>query len=235
MKITKLLSLIIVSAFLFTACSSEETMLPQTEKTSLLKSYKIQRDASGAYSIDFDVQDNVKTEKVKNHASNTNEFHLYESDFSTIKRQSEELLIDGNQLSIGFIDTNTDKRPNITILDDNISSIKTSAKSKDMLKAFSITANEDGTFNLDFNVADQVSVDFIKNEENGTYEIHLEEGKSTDSEFSRVLEKEEGKVLKIDFINYITSNIAAKGTSAKEVIRRKPRVIIDNGEDMGIL
>lgn len=231
MKITKLLSLVIVSAFVFTACSSEESILPETQKKSLLKSYKIERDASGAYSIDFDTENNVKTEKFKNHTTNTDEFHFSESDFATSKKQTEKLVIDGNQLSIGFIDTNTDRRPNITIEDDNIS-VKTSAKTTDMLETYSISSNEDGTFNLDFNVADQVAVDFVKNEETGTYEIHLEQGKATDSEFSRVLETSEDNILKIDFVNHVGNNNAAKGTAAREVIRRKPRVIISTGEEL---
>lgn len=232
MKLAKLLSLVIVSVFIFTSCSNEESLLPETEKKALLKSYKLERDITGAYSIDFNTEDNVKTEKVKNHSSNTNEFHLYESDFSTASKQTEELFIDGNQLTIGFIDTNTDKKPNITIQDDNIS-VKTSAKTKNMLETYSISSNGDGTLSLDFNVADQVIVDFVKNEENGIYEIHLEEGKSTTSDFSRVIELENDPV-KIDFVNHVSSSNSAKGTEAKQVIRRKPRVIIDSGADHGI-
>ena len=115
MKITKLLSLVIVSAFVLSSCSNNENLLPEVETTNSLKSYQVKRDASGAYSIDFDLEDNVKSQKIKNHETKTNEFHLYASDYATSKRQSEELVIDGEKLSIGFIDTRSNKNSGLTI------------------------------------------------------------------------------------------------------------------------
>ncbi|TXD47956.1 hypothetical protein [Polaribacter sp. IC073] len=231
MKIIKLLSFVIVSAFMFSSCSSNENLLPEAETTNSLKSYKVKRDASGAYSIDFDLENNVKSEIVKNHDTNTNEFHLFKSDYTTSKKQSEELLINGNKLSIGFIDTRTDRNSNITIEDDNTSLAKTSDINPRMLSEYSISSNEDGSYNLDFKVKNKVSVDFIYNEEMSTYEIHLEEGKSGETNFSRNLTKIAGLTLKIDFVNHTIDNSNAKGYSFKETTpRRKPRIAVDNGE-----
>ncbi|AUC86261.1 hypothetical protein CW731_13670 [Polaribacter sp. ALD11] len=231
MKITKLLSLVIVSAFVLSSCSSNENLLPEAEKTNSLKSYKVKRDASGAYSIDYDLEENVKSEKVTNSVTNTNEFHLYQSDYTTSKRQSEELFIDGNELSIGFIDTRTNKKANITIEDDNIAILKTSSVNSKMLSEYSFSSNTDGTINLDFKVNNKVSVDFVYNEEINTYEIHLEEGKSSETNFSRSLTRVNGQVLKIDFVNHLDKGDSSlKGVAARELIRRKPRIAIDNGE-----
>ncbi|WP_439127542.1 hypothetical protein [Polaribacter sp.] len=232
MKITKLLSLFVAITFVLTSCSNNETLSEESAKTNLLKTYKVKRDASGAYSVDFDLENNVRTDKVINHTTNTNEFHLFESDYATSSKVSEELLIDGNKLSIGFIDTNLDNRSTITIEDDNVSSIKTKAKSSSILKEYSVSSNEDGTFNLYFKVDNQVSVDFVYNEDNNIYEVHLEEGKSSGVNFSRNLEKVDGQTLKIDFVNHLS--VASKGTYAKELedTRRKPRIIIVDGTDL---
>ena len=232
MKITKLLSLFVATAFVLSSCSNNETLSEENAKTNLLKTYKVKRDASGAYSVDFDLENNVRTDKVINHSTNTNEFHLFESDYATSSKVSEELLIDGNKLSIGFIDTNLDNRSTITIEDDNVSSIKTRAKSSSMLKEYSVSSNEDGTINLDFKVNNKVSVDFVYNEEDDIYEVHLEEGNSKETDFSRNLTKVDGQTLKIDFVNHIAT-VSSKGSISLELdTRRKPRVIIVDGSDL---
>ncbi|MDX6746429.1 hypothetical protein SHK09_06475 [Polaribacter sp. PL03] len=231
MKITQLLSLVIVSAIVFSSCSNNETLLPEAEITNSLKSYKIKRDATGAYSLDYDLQENVKSDKVKNIETNTNEFHLYDSEFTTSKRQSEELLIDGDKLSIGFVDTRTNKRANITIEDDNISLAKTSAKNTKMLSEYSISSDEDGSFNLDFKVNNNVSVDFVYNEDLAIYEIHLEEGKSTGTDFSRSFSKIEGEKLKIDFVNHIKTS--SKSTASRTyATKKRPRWVVSYDSEM---
>ena len=91
MKITKLASLVVVAVLTLSACSSNESILPVEESENALKSYKIKRDATGAYSIDLDVNENVKTQAFKNEETNKNEFHFYESDNQSSKKQSKEL------------------------------------------------------------------------------------------------------------------------------------------------
>ncbi len=226
MKTTKLVTLFIASAFALSSCSNDETLTVPNENAALLKTFKVKRDASGAYSTEFETNSNVKVDKVTN--QDVNEFHLYESDFESFQKQSEELFIDGNKLSVSFIDTNTDKKPYISIEDDNI----TLAKSNSMLKEYSVSSGQEGSVNLAFNVSPQVTVDFVYNEDDNIYEIHLEKGKSTNTSFSRNLTKLEGEVLKIDFINH-TDDTSAKTILAKELIkRRKPRILVGNGEEV---
>ncbi|MFD2530385.1 hypothetical protein [Polaribacter marinaquae] len=228
MKITKLASLVVVAVLTLSACSSNESILPVEESENALKSYKIKRDATGAYSIDLDVDDNVKTQAFKNEETNKNEFHFYESDNQSSKKQSKELLIDDQELSIGFIDTRSNKTSNISIIDDNIEMAKKNLDDT-FLSEYSITSNEDGTYDLDFTVKNQTTVDFVYNQEANIYEIHLEKGKSSERDFSRNFTKLEGEVLRIDFVNHflnltnLKSNNLARATSEK-----KPRMIIQN-------
>jgi len=224
MKTLKLLSLTILASFALSSCSNNEDLMPEAKKTDSLKSYKVKRDASGAYSIEYDLEKNTTSQKSINSQTNTNEFHLYESDFTTSKRDSEKLFIDVNVLNVSFLDTKTDKKSNITIEDDPISLVKTDTKITKMLSEYTVSRNEDGTFNLGFKVNDKVSVDFVYNEEISTYEIHLEKGKSNGQSFSRDFEKLEGKILRIDFVNH-TKNNSAKGDYYYSSTR-KPKVII---------
>ena len=231
MKTFKLVTLFFSIAIIFASCSTNETTLPKEQSLDLLKSYSIERDANGAYSLDFDLYDNAISENVIDHDTNTNQFYLYPSDNQMNKRVSEELTIDGTQLKIGFVDTNSNNLPRITIIDDNITLAKSSAENV-MLNEYSFSSNEDGTYNLDFSVKNNVSVDFIYNEDIDTYEIHLEEGKTTETSFTRILEKKEGQLLKFDFVNHITTNTSAK-SEGEAIIKRKPRVIIGTGETVG--
>jgi hypothetical protein len=231
MKITKLLPLVILSVFVLSACSNSENLLTETEQKNSLKSFKVKRDASGAYSLDYELESDVTSQAVNNFETNTNEFHLYQSDFAGSNKQTQELFIDGNQLNIGFVDTRTDKKSNITIEDDYVSSIKTSAKEKKMLSKYSVTSNEEGLFNVEFKVNNQVVVDFVFDEETSIYEIHLKEGKSTETVFSRSLTKVAGKPLKIDFVSHIGNNTSAKGSAARSSVkRRKPRIVVVGGD-----
>ena len=70
MKSLKLFILALLTTFAFSSCSNNETLLPEAESAKLLKSYKIKRDAKGAYSIDYDLPDNVRTERILNDKKN---------------------------------------------------------------------------------------------------------------------------------------------------------------------
>ncbi|ARV07599.1 hypothetical protein BTO04_13265 [Polaribacter sp. SA4-10] len=228
MKNFKLLIFIFSIAITFSSCSTNETILPEEQSLDLLKSYSVKRDANGAYSVDFDLNKNAASENVLDVETNTHQILLYSIDNQLNRKVSQDLTIDGTQLKVGFVDANSNNSPHITIIDDNITLAKTSAEHV-MLKEYRISSNEDGTFNLDFSVKNNVSVGFVYNEDIDTYEIHLEEGKTTETSFTRILEKEEGQLLKFDFVNHITTNTSAKSAVA-DTITRKPRVIIGTGE-----
>lgn len=219
MKKSKFLALVAIVSLVFTSCSSEDSVI--TENPILKKTYKVKRDATGAYSLDFD--DNTKVDQVLESADNTRQYLISSSLNKVNKNSSQELLIDNDRLKVGFIDADTDKKQYISIIDDNIS-LQRKSDDNNKLAGYSIESNQDGTFSLDFNVNDNVEVSFVYNEEISTYEVHLEDGTGGDSNFSRTLEKEEGEPLKIDFVNHI-NNSNAKSYELKMI--RKPEVIID--------
>ena len=232
MKNIKLLSLFFLSVVVLSACSSDENLLSETEQKNSLKSYKVKRNASGAYFLDYELENDVKSQSIKNLETNVNEFHLYPSEFeNNQRRQSEELFIDGNQLNIGFIDSRMDRKSNITIEDDNITLAKNSAKNEEMLSEYSVFSNEDGTINLDFKVNNKVSVEFVYNEIENIYEIHLEKGNSNEADFSRSFIKNEGEVLRIDFVTHTNTDASAKGDAVGSVSkRRKPRILLSTDD-----
>ena len=223
MKNFNLLSLVIAVTFVFTSCSSNESLELENPNASLLNSYTVKRDASGAYSLDYNLNDNATVDNVKDVKNNTNQIFLYSSENQTGKKITQNLTIDGEQLKISFVDTKSNVNNTLIIFDDN-AALSKSEDITNKLQDYNITSNNDGTYTLDFNVSDNVRVDFVYNENIDTYEIHLEDGEGNGTSFSRVLEKEVGKDLKFDFVNHIYS---ANSRTLQEIIR-KPRGIIIN-------
>ena len=224
MKRLNLFALLASFTLLLSSCSTNETLAIEEQSLDLLKTYTINRDADGAYSLDYSLNGNAETENVIDNNTNTNNIYLYSSSSQSSRKVTQDLVIEGTQITVGFVDTNSNNLPEITIIDDNVTTFSKSSETK-MLNAYSISSNEDGTYTLDFSVNDKVRVDFVFNEEIDTYEIHLEEGKTGELNFSRVLEKEEGKALRFDFVNHIANNTTAKSEST--TITKLPRVIVD--------
>ena len=117
-------------------------------------------------------------------------------------------------------------QPQISIIDDSRFLAKSSKVNK--LDKYSISKNKEGVFILDFSVKKNVRVDFVFNEASKIHEIHLEQGKSPKTVFSRVLEKVDGQALKFDFINH--NNTFKTGDDPDDPdgleVNRKPRIII---------
>ena len=215
--------LAVVLAFSFTSCSTNETDL-EIPQESLLKKAQLKRDASGAYSIDYLVADNTVSDTRKDINSLSNEFHLSKVGYDTKDQYREDLTLNDNKLRIGFFDGETGKTTKFTIEDENITFAK--GKSTKFLKTYGLATNNDGTIQLDFEVNDNVVVEFVYNEELAVHEVHLKKGTSTDKVFSRTLTIPDTKVLKLDFVNH---KLFGKGTS--EFLERKPVVIIEDGLD----
>jgi len=221
MKNFNLFALFVFFTFIFSSCSTNETILPEAESLDLLKSYSIQRNASGNYLLDYVLNGNVKVDNVKDLETNTNEIYLYSSNYETSRKVTQDLLfIDGSQIKVGFVDTNSDQKDIITIKDDNSS---LSRSESDKLKGFSVSKESDGTYKLNYTLNDGFVQDLVFNEDEKEYEVHLDSGKSTETEFTTFLEKQLGQPLKICFINNKSN------TSSKSSLRRPktPVVIID--------
>jgi len=223
MKTIKFFSVITLITLALTSCSNEDAGLTTDQNTKLLKTFKVQRDATGAYSVDFNVSDNTKVDEVINVNDNSKQYFLYSSDNATENNISHDVSVINDQIKIGFVDTQASTSRSVNIIDD-INLAKKSGSSLRLL-SYSVVSNENGAHNLDFTVKENTTVSYVYNEEIKVHEVHLRAGKRGEVDFSRSLEKLEGEALKIDFVNHM-GNSNAK--SYKEVLIRKPRVIVDN-------
>ncbi|KAF9658552.1 hypothetical protein ABHQ57_11210 [Tenacibaculum sp. ZH5_bin.1] len=201
---------------IFASCSSNEAEVIENNPENLLQSYTLKRDATGAYSIDFNTANNTDVTTLTN-TDNSKEIILAETVQKTSTKHSNDFSIENNHLKIGFLETRNGKRTNIYIEDENITFAKGITE---FLNSYSITANEDGTCQLDFTVNDNVNTDFVYNENLDVYEIHLSAGESLQKTFSRHFEMNSDKMLKLDFVNHKYS-----GRTEEETAERKPRII----------
>ena len=221
----KFTPILLAISLVFASCSSNENEeLDNLPQENLLQSYTLKRDASGAYSIDFNTTDNTAVTAVKN-IDKSNEIILSEAKHKTTTKHSNDFSIENEELKIGFLEANKGKRTQISVEDENITFAKGGIT--EFLNSYSITKNEDGTFLLNFKVNDNVATDFIYNEDIETYEVHLSNGTAKQKDFSRTINASTIGLLKLDFINYKYS-----GRLDEIVLPRKPRIIIVNGEEL---
>ena len=106
MKKLNLFALLASFALLLSSCSTNETLDSQEESIDLLKSYSINRDANGAYSLDYNLNDDAETESVID--SDINNIYLYASSNQSSRKVTQDLVIEGTQVTVGFVDTNSD-------------------------------------------------------------------------------------------------------------------------------
>ena len=212
--------LTIVFALSFGSCTTNDVDFEMPQE-SLLKSYKLKRDASGAYSIDYNVADNTVSDTRKSLNSLTNEIHLSKSILDSEKKYREEFSLENDKLQIGFFDAESGKKSRLMIEDENITFAK--GNSTNFLKTYGLATNDDGTIQLDFEVNSNVTTEFVYDEDLGVYEVHLRKGTAIDKVFSRALTIPDTGVLKLDFVNHKYS-----GKGLAETTTRKPVIIIDH-------
>ncbi|MDE0536016.1 MULTISPECIES: hypothetical protein [unclassified Tenacibaculum] len=206
-------------SILFASCSSNETEAIESNPENLLQSYTLKRDATGAYSIDFNTTNNTDVTTVTN-VDNSKEIILAEVSQKTATKHSNDFSIENDHLKIGFLEANRGTTTKIYVEDDNITFAKGVTE---FLSTYSITANEDGTYTLNFTINDNVATDFNYNEEIETYEVHLSNGTSTQKTFSRELKMQpDSNVLKLDFVNHKYSSRTEEAIDTE----RKPKSII---------
>ncbi|WP_417784539.1 hypothetical protein [Tenacibaculum sp.] len=207
---------------IFASCSSNEAEVIENNPENLLQSYTLKRDATGAYSIDFNTTDNTDVTTVTN-VDNSKEIILAETPQKTATKHSNDFSIENDHLKIGFLETNKGKQTQISVKDENITFAKGITE---FLNSYSITANENGTYLLKFTVNDNVTTDFLYNEELEIYEIHLSNGEATENTFSRELETGSDKVLRLNFVNHKLSGKLLE--DAVVTVIKKPEVIIQS-------
>ena len=196
----KIAPYILAFSLVFVSCSSNEGEIVNNEpQQKLLNSYTLKRDGSGAYSIDFNVNTDTDVATYKGN-DNSNDIVLSAAKTSTKREYSNEYAIENDHLKIGFIENNSGKKTRISVKDDNITFAKGTVT--EFLNSYSVTSNEDGTYQLDFKVNDNVTTEFIYNEDKDIYEVHLSTGAAKQKEFSRDFVMPNSGVLKINFVNH---------------------------------
>lgn len=208
-------------SFLFASCSSNETEVVEGTPENLLQSYTLKRDATGAYSIDFNTTNNTDVTTVTN-ADNSKEIILAEVAQKTATKHSNDFSIENDHLKIGFLETNNGKQTEIWIKDDNISFAKGITE---FLNSYNVIAKEDGTYELNFTVNEYINTEFIYNEELKAHEIHLSNSTQINkTSFSRVINSTEEGVLKINFVNHKYQSRTTESSLTET--EKKPELII---------
>ncbi len=217
----KLAPYFLVFSIIFASCSSNENEVLNPKEEKLLQSYTLKRDANGAYSIDFNTTNNTDVSSVIN-TDRSNQIILSEVNHKTAVKHSNDYNIENDHLKIGFLEANSGKRTNISIEDEN----PTFAKGvTEFLKSYSITANGDGTYQIDFKVSKNVVTDFVYNDDIETYEVHLSNGNANQRKFSRTLEMNSNDVLKLDFVNHKNISRTSSYNQSTDP-NKKPQIII---------
>lgn len=222
----KFLGTLLLACTVFISCNSTEN-LTEDEFSPQLLDFRINKNILGEYYIDYNVGENIKSDQFYNHETETHEFLLSSSGEEVSKKYTSDLEKNKTKLKIDFkSEDQREKLPSIIIEDDNISFAK--GNSSEELESYEISVSNNDLYNLDFSVRENVVVDFKYNEDIQTYEIHLTEGKSSSQSHNISFEKDSNELLKIDFVNHFQSG----ETRTTEVgPKRKPRIIIDDGED----
>ncbi len=227
MKNLSLTTLLIIITLGFSSCSSDDdaTFLEEPSGEVFERNPAVQRNLDGSYFIDYQLKKGIGSDVVIDNTSNINEVNFFNSDNEIGRSYNEELYLNGkDQFTVGINNTINNNRSTLTIIDNDIKFNR--SENQDHLEEYEITDNGDGTYTLDFSVKNNIQVDFIQNQETKAYEIHLDNGNSSESDFSRTFTKESGQELRITFINYYhNENSRTEGSSSTS---NKPEVIVND-------
>ncbi|WP_299136232.1 hypothetical protein [uncultured Tenacibaculum sp.] len=221
----KITPLFLALTLIFASCSSTENDAELLQKNETkLKSYTLKRDANGRYSIDFDVKENTEVNTFKN-SDKSNEIILSEAVQKQAQKYSNNFNLENDFLKIGFLEDNNGKKTQITVEDENISYAKGVTE---FLNNYSVTKNENESFTLDFEVNNNVQTEFIYNEKDDIYEVHLSNGLTKTKKFSRVLEVPNNNILKVNFVNHKFFSKSEENLTS--MVDRKPKLEIGFAE-----
>ncbi len=211
------LPFLMILSILISACSTEENT-PENNDQPLLKSYKLSRDANGRYAIDVDLVEGAYTETYKDQTTNTNNIYAYQGDDNKAQSRSASknntLTLDNNRIEVDVYENNVQKN-SIWVEDENIMLAKGEI-THNFLESYSIEYLGGDQYVLDFNVQEGTSVSFEYNADENIYEVHLKEGTTNGTQFTKLYNKSPNLPLKIDFVNYILVNSQARSARSTE-------------------
>ncbi|MDG1509394.1 MAG: hypothetical protein P8Q53_06405 [Flavobacteriaceae bacterium] len=212
----------IITTLIFSSCSQEETTFLEEPSSELFGKVVLSRDASGAYTMDLETNNNVASSITSNHKANSLAIDLY-SDTGASEQNISETMSTGSddRFSVNLNNTITSRTSKLTIFDKEIQFSKT--EEEDHLTSYSVVDNGDNTYDLNFTVDASIEVDFTQDEASGEYMIHLEPGAGTQTDYTVTFNREEGDNLQILFRNYYPSEDGRSTDSSID----KPKVIFE--------
>ena len=212
----------IITTLIFSSCSQEETTFLEEPSSELFGKVVLSRDASGAYTMDLETNNNVASSITSNHKANSLAIDLY-SDTGASEQNISETMSTGSddRFSVNLNNTITSRTSKLTIFDKEIQFSKT--EEEDHLTSYSVVDNGDNTYDLNFTVDASIEVDFTQDEASGEYMIHLEPGAGTQTDYTVTFNREEGENLQILFRNYYPSEDGRSTDSSID----KPKVIFE--------
>ena len=223
MKKLSFTTLLIIATLVFSSCTQDDTTILEDTASAqdLLKSFNLNKSLNGDYSLDYQLNNGVASDNVRDEKTNTSNIYLYSAETSQRKSLNEDLTLQDGQLKVSFNDTNNEDVHTIIVLDDDI---KSRGEDNTNLQTWGITGNDDGTYDLRFVVKDGIGVDYIYDGDRNVYEVHLtQDSEASQSDFVKTFTKNEGLALKIEFLNYTTS----KSSRQEAVLVKKPKIIMD--------
>ena len=222
MKNSPLLIFVLVISLIFSSCSQEETSFLEEPSSELFGKVVLSRDASGAYTMDLETNNNVSSTISSNNKANSLDIDLFSEIGASEQHISETMSIGSeDRFSVNLNNTITNRTSKLTIFDKDIQFSKT--EEEDHLTSYSVVDNGDNTYDLNFTVDASIEVDFTQDEATGDYIIHLEPGNGSQSDYTVTFEKEEGENLHILFRNYYPSEDGRSTTNSRD----RPRVRVD--------
>jgi hypothetical protein len=223
MKKLSLTTLLILITLGFSSCSQDDSTILEDAASAqnLLKSFNLNKSSNGDYSLGYQLNNGVAADNVRDEKTNTSNIYLYSAETSQRRSLNEELILQDGQLKVSFNDTNKEEVHTITVLDDDI---KSRGEENTNLENWGITGNDDGTYDLNFEVKEGIEVDFIYDGDRNVYEVHLMQNEeASQSDFVQTFSKQDDLALKIEFLNYSTS----RTTSQEASLVKKPKIIMD--------
>ena len=115
MKKFSLTTLLIIITLGFSSCSVEEDPILNEPTGKLFEKVTVKRDASGAYSLDMQLNDGVGADVVENKKANRKDINLFDSNYERKRNYNENLSLNGQEsFIVGINDVIDNKIRNLS-------------------------------------------------------------------------------------------------------------------------
>lgn len=194
-----------------TSCAEESILIESLSQEAPLKSYSLTTAEDGSYVLEQTLSEGISSTVISN--ATGNEIILSEG-YSDSNTKTSVLPLLNNEIKIDFITENEVAIPGITILDEKTSTTA-SSKNIDYVTDYGISLLADGSYQLDFTLANNFIPTYTYNEELDRHEIILVAAISNENNsFSKNFLKFEGQKLNIVFLRSIkTTTLSATNSS----------------------